>query len=65
MEDYRNREWTVPAHELKEREREEKKQLMKEAFKEALEKVGASNAPNQLEWRTLSYEELVKLFGIW
>ena len=48
MEDYRNREWTVPAHELKEREREEKKQLMKEAFKEALEEVGASNAPNQL-----------------
>lgn len=65
MEDYRNREWTVPAHELKEREREEKKQLMKEAFKEAFEEVGASNAPNQLERCTLSYEEPVKLFGIW
>lgn len=64
MEDYRNREWTVPAHELKEREREEKKQLMKEAFKEALEEVGASNTPNQLGQRTSSYEELVKLFGI-
>lgn len=64
MEDYRNREWTVPAHELKEREREEKKQLMKEAFKEALEGVGDSNAPNQLGRRTPGYEELVKLFGI-
>lgn len=64
MEDYRNREWTVPAHELKEREREEKKQLMKEAFKEALEEVGASNTSNQLGKRTPSYEELVKLFGI-
>lgn len=65
MEDYRNREWTVPAHELEEREREEKKQLMKEAFKEALEEVEASNALNQLGRRTPSYEELVKLFGIW
>lgn len=64
MEDYRNREWTVPAHELKEREREEKKQLMKEAFKEALEEAGASNTPNQPGQRTPSYEELVKLFGI-
>lgn len=31
----------------------------------ALEEVGASNAPNQLGRRTPSYEELVKLFGIW
>lgn len=65
MGDYRNQEWTVPAHELKEREREEKKQLMKAAIKEALEEIGASNAPNQLERHTPSYEELVKLFGIW
>lgn len=64
MEDYRNQEWTVPAHELKEREREEKKQLMKEAFKEALEEVGASNTHNPREWHTTSYEELVKFFGI-
>lgn len=36
MEDYRNREWTEPDYVVKAREREEKKQLMKEAFKEAL-----------------------------
>ena len=38
--DPRNREWTVPAHEAEAREREEKKQLMKEAIKEALEESG-------------------------
>lgn len=38
--DPRNREWTVPAHEVEAREREEKKQLMKEAIKEALEESG-------------------------
>lgn len=71
MEDYRNREWTVPAHELKEREREEQKQLMKEAFKEALEEAGVSNTSSQQERHnsprhpniTPSYEELLKRIG--
>lgn len=36
MEDYRNREWTDAPSVVAQREREEKKQLMKEAFKEAL-----------------------------
>ena len=36
MEDYRNREWTDAPSVVAQREREEKKQLLKEAFKEAL-----------------------------
>jgi hypothetical protein len=64
MEDYRNREWTVPAHEVEAREREEKKQLMKEAIKEALAETGISPNSNHLGRHTSSYEELVKRLGI-
>lgn len=35
MEDYRNREWTDAPSVVEQREREEKKQLLKETFKEA------------------------------
>lgn len=64
MEDYRNRDWTVPAHEVEAREREEKKQLMKEGIKEALAEIGISPNSNQLGRQTPSYGELVKRFGI-
>ena len=36
MEDYRNREWTDTPSVVAQREREAKKQLLKEVFKEAL-----------------------------
>ena len=64
MEDYRNREWTVPAHEVEAREREEKKQLMKEAIKEALAETGIYPNSNYRGRQTPSYEELVKRLGI-
>nr|DAY02667.1 MAG TPA: Terminase DNA packaging enzyme small [Caudoviricetes sp.] len=63
--DPRNEDYYAETPAEKERRQlAEQKQVMKEAFKEALEEAGASNAPNQLERHTPSYEELVKLLGI-
>nr|DAP35011.1 MAG TPA: hypothetical protein [Caudoviricetes sp.] len=51
--DPRNEDYYAETPSEKERRQlAEQKQVMKEAFKEALEEVGASNDPNQLGRRT-------------
>lgn len=63
--DPRNEDYYAETPAEKERRQlAEQKQVMKEAFKEALEEAGISSTSTQPEYTSLDFKELTKRLGI-
>lgn len=63
--DPRNEDYYAETPAEKERRQlAEQKQVMKEAFKEALEEAGISGTSTQPEYTSLDFKELTKRLGI-
>lgn len=64
--DPRNEDYYAETPAEKERRQlAEQKQVMQEAFKEALEEAGISVTSTQPEYTSLDFKELTKRLGIW